>query len=210
MDLAQGWLVAAITWLAVISPGADFAIVSRNSSLHGRSAGLASSVGIASGCFVHVTYAIIGLAVISEFFPDFFRYVQLIGAAYLAYLGLSMILSKAGGQTDVGSENHSPRPVWHFYGMGLLTNSLNPKTSLFVVSLYSQVIGPETHLAEKLFWGCFISLSHFIWFGCVTLFMSAPSIRKQVIKHQNLFNAIIGAILIVLGALLLFNDNLGV
>lgn len=79
MDFPQGWAIVAVTWLAVISPGADFAIVTRNASIYGRSAGVASSFGIASGCFVHVAYAIMGLALISQLFPGFFRYIQGIG-----------------------------------------------------------------------------------------------------------------------------------
>lgn len=210
MDIAHAWVVIAITWLAVISPGADFAVVSRNSSIHGRSAGIASSVGIASGCFVHVGYAIVGLAVISQLLPDFFLYIQVIGAVYLGYLGISLALS-AGVNPDAGaSATNADRNALHFFGMGLLTNSLNPKTSLFVVSLYSQVIGPDTLLTEKLLWGAFIAISHFLWFGGVSVFMSAPAVRSKILANQRPFNVAIGLALVALGVLLLTNDLEGI
>ncbi|MCR8825596.1 LysE family translocator [Pseudosulfitobacter koreensis] len=209
MDIAQAWIIATITWLAVISPGADFAVVSRNSSLFGQRAGLASSVGIASGCFVHIAYAILGLALISQYFPDFFEYVRIVGAGYLIYLGLAMVRSKAEAvqSAQIADQQLSN---WRYLRMGLLTNSLNPKTSLFVISLYSQVIGPETPMEAKLFWGVFIAVSHFIWFGAVALFMSAPAIRVRILQNQRAFNIAIGAVLLALGAILLFKNDLGI
>lgn len=206
MEAAHVWMVVAITWLAVISPGADFAVVSRNSSVHGRSAGLASSVGIGAGCFVHVGYAIVGLAVIFQLLPGFFRYIQIIGALYLAYLGVTLMLSKSVDPSDPAAIRHSPRNSWHFFRMGLLTNSLNPKTSLFVISLYSQVIGLETALSEKLLWGIFIAVSHVLWFGGVSVFMSTPVVRSRILANQRAFNVAIGVALVVLGGLLLGND----
>ena len=209
LDIAQAWIIATITWLAVVSPGADFAVVSRNSSLFGQSAGLASSVGIASGCFVHVAYAILGLALISQYFPDFFEYVRIIGAGYLIYLGVTMVRAKADGAHSVHVSGQQ-LSNWRYFRMGLLTNSLNPKTSLFVISLYSQVIGPETAMDSKILWGVFIAVSHFIWFGAVSLFMSTPVIRTQILQNQRVFNIMIGLVLLALGSILLFKNDLGV
>lgn len=209
MDIAQAWVIATITWLAVISPGADFAVVSRNSSLFGQGAGLASSLGIASGCFVHVAYAILGLALISQYVPEFFEYVRIIGAGYLLYLGLTMVRSKPIQlSTNNGSINHLTN--WRYFRMGLLTNSLNPKTSLFVISLYSQVIGPDTSLEAKLLWGAFIAASHFLWFSAVSMFMSAPAIRMRILSNQRAFNVGIGLVLLLLGCFLLLKNDLGV
>lgn len=207
MEIAQAWIIATITWLAVVSPGADFAVVSRNSSLFGQSAGLASSAGIASGCFVHVAYAILGLALISQYFPDFFEYVRIIGAGYLIYLGITMVRVEAGGAHSIHASGQK-LSNWRYFRMGLLTNSLNPKTSLFVISLYSQVIGPDTAMDAKVLWGVFIAASHFIWFGAVSLFMSTPVIRTQILQNQHMFNVTIGVVLLALGAILLFKNDL--
>ncbi len=209
MDITQAWVIATITWLAVISPGADFAIVSRNSSLFGHSAGLASSVGIASGCFVHVAYAILGLALISQYVPGFFEYVRIIGAGYLLYLGLVMVRSQPV-QVSANDGDDKQLTNWRYFGMGLLTNSLNPKTSLFVISLYSQVIGPDTSLEAKLLWGAFIAISHFLWFSAVSMFMSASAIRTRILNNQRAFNSAIGFILLLLGCFLLLKNDLGI
>ena len=160
MPLEYMMIIASITWLAVISPGADFAVVSRNSSLYGRSAGIASSAGIAAGCWVHVAYAIFGLGLIMEFFPNFLDYVQTVGAAYLIYLGIATVRSRA--TEDRLEEKSINVRDWKHFTTRLLTNSLNPKTSIFVISLYSQAIGEGVNLWIQIVSGAFISLSHFV------------------------------------------------
>jgi len=56
--------VASITVLAVISPGADFAMVTRNSMMLSRRAGILTAVGIALGVLVHVAYSLLGVGLI--------------------------------------------------------------------------------------------------------------------------------------------------
>lgn len=59
-------VVGLITVLAVISPGQDFAMVTRNSYIHGRKVGLASAIGIAAGVQVHVFYTLFGMTLLAE------------------------------------------------------------------------------------------------------------------------------------------------
>ena len=150
-----------------------------------------------------------GLALISQYVPEFFEYVRIIGAGYLLYLGLTMVRSKPI-QVSAGDRSDNQLTNWRCFGMGLLTNSLNPKTSLFVISLYSQVIGPDTSLEAKLLWGAFIAASHFLWFSAVSMFMSAPAIRMRILSNQRAFNVGIGLVLLLLGCFLLLKNDLGV
>jgi len=206
MDIGQALIIVTIIWLAVLSPGADFAIVSKNSLIHGRAAGFASSLGIASACWLHVSYAIFGIVIIQNTLPNLFEIIKVIGAAYLVYLGVSTAFSSPN---PVASTNATtPRRKYSFYGNGLLTNSLNPKTSIFVISLYTQVIGPQTPLMHQVAWGLFISLSHLIWFSMVSMFMSSDRIRSRILDNQRFFNIVIGSILTMFGLLLFFVDGL--
>lgn len=79
--------VAVITILAVISPGADFAMVTRNSYLHGRRAGLLAAAGIALGVQVHVLYTMLGVGLLIARSPALFLALKLLGAAYLIHVG---------------------------------------------------------------------------------------------------------------------------
>lgn len=141
-----------ITLLAVISPGADFAMVSRNSLLYSRRAGLLTALGIGAGVTVHVGYSILGVGVLVRESLALFSALKLAGAAYLVFLGLRMLLAR---EDSVAEEAAGGAGVssWAMLRSGFLTNALNPKTCLFVVSLFMQVIDPHTALPAQLGWG---------------------------------------------------------
>lgn len=88
--------VITITLLAVISPGPDFAIVSRNSLMLSRRAGVLTALGIGAGVLIHVAYTLVGVGLLiqSSLWP--FNTIKLIGAVYLIYLGVKMLRSKPG------------------------------------------------------------------------------------------------------------------
>lgn len=77
------------------------------------------------------------------------------------------------------------------------------------MSLYAQVIGRTTPIAVQIGYGAFISLSHLLWFGAVATFLSRPTIRARVLANQRVVNAVIGAILILLGIVLALSDLRG-
>ena len=126
-----------ITVLAVISPGADFAMVSRNSLLYSRRAGLLTALGIGAGVTVHVGYSILGVGVLVRESLALFTALKLAGAAYLVFLGLRMLLAR---EDSVAEEAAGGAGVssWAMLRSGFLTNALNPKPCLFVVILFIQ------------------------------------------------------------------------
>ncbi len=73
----------------VALPGADFTVVVRN-ALASRTAGLATALGVAGGLLVHTALAVAGLAAVLVTMPVLFRTVQLLGGAYVLYLGISI------------------------------------------------------------------------------------------------------------------------
>ena len=79
--------VALIAILATISPGPDFAMVTRNSYLHGRDAGMLAALGIALGVQVHVFYTMFGVALIIAHSPALFTAIKIAGALYLIVIG---------------------------------------------------------------------------------------------------------------------------
>lgn len=205
--MEQVFLIASVTWLAVLSPGADFAMVSRNSCLYGRTAGLAASMGIAIACWFHIAYAIFGIAVVQQIFPGILDVVKIMGASYLIYVGITTAIGKI--QDVEGGLVSSNRSIRREMLTGILTNGLNPKTSIFVISLYTQFIGKDTAISAQLLWGVFISLSHFAWFAIVSVFLSKDNVRLIVLNHQRVFNLSIGFVLTVLGIILFSMGTLG-
>ncbi|QTD47091.1 LysE family translocator [Ottowia testudinis] len=189
--------VATITLLAVISPGADFAMVTRNSLLHGRAAGLLCALGIAVGVLLHVAYAMLGVGLLLRQSPQWMAAVRLLGAAYLVYVGWQTFhASAAAPPADEGSEGLSP---WRAFRSGFFTNALNPKTTLFVLSVYAQVVNALTPLAIRLGYGAFMSLAHLLWFAGVATVLSQPRLRQRLLACQSVLNRGIGMVLAGLG-----------
>lgn len=190
--------VALFTLLAVISPGADFAMVTRSSYAQGRKAGLAAAVGIALGVQVHVLYTVLGIAVIISQSPTLFLAMKVLGAGYLVYLGYQSLTNTRRISLD-GVAASSAASVTQALRTGFLTNALNPKTMLFVISAFTQVVQPGSSLALDFAYGAFMSVAHWLWFSLVAVFFSSTALRKAMIERQRLVDRVIGLALIGLG-----------
>ena len=192
--------VVAITFFAVISPGPDFAMVSRNSLLLSRRTGVLTALGIAAGVCVHVAYTLLGVGLLIQQSLWLFNLIKLAGAAYLIFLGIKMLRA----QPETGEELAS-QPALSSLGAlrtGFLTNVLNPKTTIFIVSLFMQVVQPQTPLAVQLGYGAFIVLAHALWFSAVALFFSSASVRSRLLAVRHWIDQIFGGLLVGFGMLL--------
>lgn len=130
--------VAMITVLAVISPGPDFAMVTKNSYSYGVKTGLLTAFGIAMGVQVHVFYTVFGLSFVIADSPTLFLLIKLVGVGYLIYLGFKSLTNKT--QLTIGNSASMMPTNVQALRVGFLTNALNPKTMLFVIALYTQVV----------------------------------------------------------------------
>lgn len=200
--------VATITILAVISPGADFAMVTRNSLLHGRTAGFLAALGIAAGVQLHVLYTMLGVGVLIQQSPQWFFVIKFAGALYLIYVGYQTWVSRPNASAPADSK---PQKLTTLGALrtGFFTNALNPKTTLFVVSVYTQVVHPGTPLGIQIGYGLFMSLAHWMWFSLVAAFFSEPSLRTRMLRRQVALNRVIGAVLGLLGVSLAFASAAG-
>ncbi|MEU1225493.1 LysE family transporter [Streptomyces sp. NPDC005828] len=193
--------VAVITVLAVISPGADFAMTVRNSYLYGRTAGVLAAVGIAAGVLVHVTYTMLGVGLLVSRTPMLFTAMKLIGAAYLVYIGYKTFVAKAT-RVDMDQAGGTGLSKAGALRTGFLTNALNPKTMLFVLSTYTQVVSADTPLVQQVGYGLFMSFAHLVWFGLAAVFFSHDSLRTRLLRKQAVLNKVIGSVLVGLGMVL--------
>ncbi|KJV08824.1 amino acid transporter [Elstera litoralis] len=192
--------VITITMLAVISPGPDFAMVSRNSLLRSRRAGLLTALGIGGGVMVHIGYTLLGIGVVIQQSLLLFTVLKLIGAAYLIWLGGKMIFARPSAPRAAAPETALSDGA--ALRIGFLTNALNPKTTVFIVSLFMQVVQPSTPLAVQLGYGGFIAIAHIGWFALVALFFSTGRIQARLLAVRHWIDRAFGALLLGFGALL--------
>lgn len=192
--------VIAITILAVISPGADFAIVTKNSYLYGRKTGIFTAWGISLGVLVHVAYTLVAVTFVMTYTPQILTVVKYMGAIYLIFIGYKTLTQEP--IIDVASTQR----INHFqaFKYGFLTNALNPKTTLFVISTYTQIVSTTTPKLVLLGYGLFMSFAHFLWFAIIGVLFSSILLREKMLTKQVLINRVIGLLLCLLGLLLIF------
>lgn len=205
--LAEFLTVAVVHLLAVISPGPDFALISRNSLVYSRRTGVWSSVGLALGILIHVTYSLVGIGFIISRSVLLFSVLKYLGAAYLIYIGWK---SFRAGAVRVASEDPNQRedvaPLAALR-MGFFTNVTNPKATLFFFSLFTQVISPQTPIFVQALYGIEMSGATFAWFALVAAILSHERVRERVAKFQHRVEQAFGVLLIALGIKVAFASN---
>lgn len=191
--------VTVIHLLAVISPGPDFIMACRNSLTYSRKTGIWTAVGFGLGIAVHIFYSLAGLALIISKSILLFNTIKYLGAGYLIYIGLKSVFSKSS-KIELG-EHHKKEDITHLAAIkiGFLTNVLNPKATLFFLSLFTLVISPETPLFIMLIMGSIMIINTFLWFSLVSIFLSQKRIRSIFERFQSPFNKTLGGLLIALG-----------
>ncbi|WP_116472600.1 LysE family transporter [Zobellella maritima] len=192
--------VVTITLFAVISPGPDFAMVSRNSLMLSRRAGVLTAVGIGLGVLVHVSYTVLGVGLLIQHLLWLFNTIKLAGAAYLVYLGIKMLRARSAQVADTA--RLTPLSDLTALRTGFFTNALNPKTTIFILSLFMQVVQPTTSLTVQAGYGAFISLAHIAWFTMVALFFSSSSVRDRLLAVRHWIERAFGGLLVGFGLIL--------
>ena len=205
-----GFVLAAI--LLNLTPGTDTMYIITRSVSHGSAAGVYSVLGIISGILVHTVFAALGLSIILINSPLAFTIVKYIGASYLCYLGIKMLMSKQPSLLA----NHLPKSSpsapansiahWQIYKQGVLTNVFNPKVALFFLAFFPQFIDPSyAHSALSfLILGLSFALTGFVWCSCLALLASkfSANLRKNP-AIEVLLNKISGMVFVGLGVKLL-------
>jgi threonine/homoserine/homoserine lactone efflux protein len=135
-----------------VTPGPSIAYVMSRSFGQGRTAGLVSALGLGTGSLLHAIAATLGLSAIVTYSPAAYAVVKYLGAAYLVYLGVSLLRQRALQLTDAVLPNLSLSRV---YWQGLLTEILNPKIALFFLSFLPQFVDPArgSVARQTLFFG---------------------------------------------------------
>ena len=123
-----------------ISPGPSNLYVMSRSLSQGARAGLVAAFGLATGSLFHVTVTALGLSVVLRYSPTLYAVVKLVGAAYLIFLGLRLLLSKGAALTATASGNR--RPHRRIFRESILVEMLNPKTALFFLAFLPQFADP--------------------------------------------------------------------
>ncbi|MBG8560572.1 LysE family transporter [Pseudomonas qingdaonensis] len=207
MYWAEFLTVALIHLLAVASPGPDFAVVVRESVTHGRRAGTWTAFGVGTAIFLHVGYSLLGIGLIVSQSIMLFNVLKWLAAAYLVYIGIKALRARpapAGSESvQVSTVARTPRAA---FVAGFMTNGLNPKATLFFLSLFTVVINPHTPLFIQAGYGAYLALATGLWFCLVALLFSHARVRSGFARMGHWFDRGMGAVLVALGIKIAFTE----
>jgi RhtB (resistance to homoserine/threonine) family protein len=191
--------VALLNLLAAISPGPDFVMTVKNSLCYSRRSGIFTSLGISMAIGVHLFYCAAGIGYIISKSIVLFSLIKFFGAGYLIYLGIGSFVAKGSKLDQVQERVGSDLTRIQAFRMGFLTNVLNPKATLFFLSLFTFVISSSTPVYIILTISMIIIFTAFSWFTIVSVFLAQQSVQKAFLKYERSLNRILGGFLIVLG-----------
>ncbi|PHI36773.1 lysine transporter LysE [Pseudoalteromonas sp. GCY] len=192
-------LIALAHFFAVASPGPDFAIVLKQSVQQGRANALWTSFGVGLGILVHVSYCLLGVALLLSQSETLFTAVKYIAALYLAYLGVQALrYAKPNSEQENITEHAVTESNWTALKRGFLVNALNPKATLFFLSLFTLVIEPTTPSSVQLFYGVYMALATWAWFSFLSLVLSKTTVRQFFRRAGHWFDRGIGVIMLLL------------
>lgn len=191
--------------LAVMLPGADFAIVTKNTIQYSRKAGFVTALGIGSAIWVHMTYCILGLAVVIQHSFWIFHAIQYAGAFYLAYLGINLMKSSSPEFAFLDKQNETKRfnkiPYKKIFKQGFFSNLLNPKATLFFLTLFSTITGKNTSFLINLAYAMEMFLIAVLWFFVWAYLLSHHAVSAWLDKFKYI-EKILGVLLLSLAVLI--------
>lgn len=199
------WLLFVVASLVLIAtPGQDMILVMSRSVAQGAAAGVATAAGVSVGLIGHTILATLGLGAVLRTSEWLFITLKLVGAAYLLYLGIGLLLTKRGDLT-FGSVGR--RSLRRLFLDGVFSNISNPKIAVFYFAFLPQFVSPSAqHPTLSIFiLGLTFALLTFLVKAPVGLF--AGVLSGWLRSRSNVLTWIYrssGAILVGLGLKLAF------
>ncbi|MDD2694278.1 MAG: LysE family transporter [Candidatus Gracilibacteria bacterium] len=197
-------ILASITLLASISPGPDFIVVMKN-ALKSRKLGYLTALGVGSAIFVHVAYCIAGIGLVISQSIILFSIIKTLGAIYLLYISYQLFRSKKEKIKDI--EVTKNQSGFLAFREGFLTNVMNPKATIFFLSVFTQVINPNTLIITQFLYGVMMASIVGGWFLVLTTVVNLSPMRSHISGVQYYLNKVMGALLAFLGIKILLSSS---
>jgi threonine/homoserine/homoserine lactone efflux protein len=203
-------LFIAAGLLLNLTPGPDVLYIVTHALRSGARAGAVAALGITAGCFVHIFAAAVGVSALMAASATAFTVLKWAGAAYLVYVGLRMLMSRAPSALALGGATPAEADLKTVFLRGFWTNALNPKVALFFLAFVPQFIAPavENKALAFLLLGLLFNFNG-LWVN-VGWALAASWFASRVTavqKGMHWLDRIAGAMFVGFGLKLAFTDN---
>jgi threonine/homoserine/homoserine lactone efflux protein len=204
------WLFVVSGLLLNVTPGPDTLYIIGRSGMQGWRAGAIAALGIGAGTLVHILAASLGLSAILAASATAFAVVKMLGAAYLVYVGISLLRASRSRLPAVAGEEYVPASMRNVFLQGFLTNVLNPKVALFFLAFLPQFVAadaPSKPLA-LLFLGAIFDLNGTSWNLLVAWSTARLSGRLAGVgTFKKWFDRAVGSLFVFVGDKLALSAN---
>lgn len=187
----------------IISPGPNFLVITQLSYSQSRQQGICAGLGVASGSIIWALLAATGLGLVFQQLPWVQPGLQLLGGAYLTWLGTKS-LRNAGSQpkprdiASLGIQN-----LGRAYRFGLLTNMTNPKALAFYTSVFTTVTTPGMPMWVRTAGVSIIGVLAISWFVLLATLFSIPSVQQRYARMKKTIDIVTGLFMVAFGIRLL-------
>jgi len=195
--------ILAIHVFAWFTPGPLFVLIVRNSLVYSRKSGIWTAVGVAIGNFIHISYSVMGIALIILASPVAFNVIKFLGVGYLTYLGIKTFFIKVETQkADTTSDEHKDISPFKAAKIGFLTNILSPQASLFFASIFATVMASGSPFWVVIFLWIAMPLNSFVMATILSTFFTQKRIRAFYGRYQHIANKLLGAALLAFAVMI--------
>ncbi len=198
--LLGGFIVAAVA--IIVSPGPDTIVILRHALTGGRGTGLAAVSGVQLGLLVHTALAVAGISLLVASSPVLFQGLTVIGAVYLAWLGIQSLRGVGGLEVETGP---APAGAARACREAALCNILNPKVILWFLALLPNFVNPEAGdvIAQLIALSALLIALNILWQAPMAL--AADGVRRWLGRPETMHavNRVSGVILLGMAALML-------
>ena len=174
--------IIAVSILA-ISPGPDNIFVLMQSVVHGKKYGLATIIGLMTGCIVHTIFVAVGISTIIKENNTIFLVIKILGAVYLLYLAYKVITG--GSEISMSTEKIDKKTPFQLFKIGFIMNVLNPKVTLFFLALFPGFLFSEILPISLQFYtlGALFILVSFVIFSLIAILGGTISEKIKTSKN---------------------------
>jgi len=206
--MEQFLIVISITLLASMSPWPDFILATKNNLLYGLKSWIFTSVGIWLWVLVHVAYCIAGVWFIISQSILLFNAIKILGALYLLYLAYLLLKSKKEEkEITIDDTVKIPKTQFKFLIEWFLGNALNPKATIFFLSMFTQVISIETSFIMQISLWFTMMLVVALWFVLFSFLLNLHFIKKKIGSIHYIVEKCMWWVLAIISVKILLDSN---
>jgi RhtB (resistance to homoserine/threonine) family protein len=203
LDFGLITAIGLIHLVALVSPGPDFVVACRNTLMYSRSIGIYTAVGFGLGICIHISYAVFGLSWLIANNELIFTVIQYLGAFYLMLIGFQSLRSfQSHVEQNAASVSNMITP-FRAVRIGFITNVLNPKATLFFLSLFSTMLTPTVGKLTLVVIAVLLVVTTILWFSLVAILISHPRFTTVLKRYEKTIQQFFGVLLIGIGGFIL-------